>query len=96
MPRKQREASAIGIYHWIVRGMNRKELFHRAADYEQFRKLLAEHKELCRVRIFHYCFMPNHVHMLVWAEALKQLSKFSHYIQRRYATLIMLKASAMP
>ncbi len=44
MPRKRREESSTGVYHWIVRGMNKKDLFHDDQDFECFRKLLFEYK----------------------------------------------------
>ena len=85
MPRKKREESPTGVYHWIVRGMNKKDLFHDAQDYERFRDLLAEYQSAYQVIIHHYCFMTNHVHILLRTHPLEQLSRFSHYVQRRYA-----------
>ena len=85
MPRKKRQGSPTGVYHWVVRGMNKKYLFHQPADYKRFGELVLEYKAIFRVAIYHYCFMTNHVHMLLQTELLGNLSKFSHYIQRRYA-----------
>lgn len=85
MPRKKREESPTGVYHWIVRGMNKKELFHEPKDFERFKDLLVEHKKACSVLVYHYCLMTNHVHLLVRAGDLKQLAKFSHFVERRYA-----------
>lgn len=85
MPRKKRQESPTGVYHWIVRGMNKKDLFHRKEDYQRFRDLIVEYKTAFSVAIYHYCLMTNHVHMLLQTEGLVQLSRFSHYLQRRYA-----------
>jgi putative transposase len=85
MPRKRREESQAGVYHWIVRGMNKKDLFHDERDFRRFRELLAEYKKTYSVLIFHYCLMTNHVHLLIRADGLKALSEFSHFTQRRYA-----------
>ena len=85
MPRKKREASPTGVYHWIVRGMNRRNLFCHDTDFQKFRDLLTEYKALYKIDIYHYCFMTNHVHLLIWAKELGQVSDFSHYVQRRYA-----------
>ena len=41
MPRKKREESATGIYHWIARGVNRKDLFRQKNDYTTFLEFLA-------------------------------------------------------
>ena len=85
MPRKNREESPTGIYHWIVRGMNKKVLFHDSEDYKRFKDLLIEYKQAYFIIIYHYCLMTNHVHLLVNTDKLERLSKFSQYVQRRYA-----------
>ncbi len=85
MGRKKREVSATGIYHWIVRGMNRKYLFHGKEDYLRFQDLVVGYRETYQIKIYHYCQMSNHVHMLLRAECLENMARFSHYVQRRYA-----------
>ena len=85
MGRKRREASPTGFYHWIVRGMNKKCLFHDDDDYFRFQDLILEYRDTCQIKIYHYCFMTNHIHMLLKAETLEELARFSHYVQRRYA-----------
>lgn len=85
MPRKKREESPTGVYHWIVRGMNKNDLFHEPKDYQRFRELILEHKTAFSVTAYHYCFMTNHVHMLLRTDSLGNLARFSHYVQRRYA-----------
>lgn len=85
MPRKKRAESPTGVYHWIVRGMNKKDLFHEPKDYWRFRELIIEHKAAYAISVYHYCFMTNHAHMLLRSETLEALSGFSHYLQRRYA-----------
>ncbi|MDD5226608.1 MAG: transposase, partial [Candidatus Omnitrophica bacterium] len=85
MPRKKREPSPTGIYHWIARGINRKNLFHAPADYAFFLNLLAQCGEEFNVQIYHYCLMSNHVHLLSYAADLKNLILFSHFVKRKYA-----------
>src|SRR3989339_1345623 len=85
MPRKKREESPTGVYHWIVRGMNKRKIFHHGEDIVQFFSLMKEYQKENGILIYHYCLMTNHVHMLVWAGKMELLSRFSHYVQRRYA-----------
>ena len=85
MPRKRRLESPTGVYHWICRGIHKKDLFHRPTDFEFFKKLLAEYKEAFDIRIYHYCLMTNHVHLLIYSPALENMAKFSQLVQRRYA-----------
>lgn len=74
MPRKSRETSETGIYHVMLRGINRQNIFYDIYDYELFLKLLKKltHLEderhqllLPRCIIYAYCLMPNHVHLLL-------------------------------
>lgn len=85
MPRKPREASTSGFYHLMARGVNKKKIFHREDDYEYYLKLLTEYSQRLGVQIYHYCLMPNHTHVVLWAENLVNLSRLAHYTHRRYA-----------
>lgn len=85
MPRKRREASPTGIYHWIVRGMNKRRLFHEREDYGCFFDLVYEYAREEGIEVYHYCLMTNHAHFLLKTMELKHLSRFAHYVQRRYA-----------
>jgi len=85
MPRNKRIENPSGVYHWIARGVNRKKLFRQFKDYDHFLFLVADNASKFKIKIFHYCFMTNHVHMLIHAEDLKSLIDFSHYLKRLYA-----------
>jgi len=85
MPRKPRSSSPTGVYHWINRGVNQKHLFHFKDDYQYFLRLLKEHKKEPAIEIYHYCLMPNHIHLLLKCHDKDALSRFSQMVQRRYA-----------
>ena len=85
MPRRKRETSPTGFYHWIARGINRKNLFHGTRDYDFFINLLKEYSNKFEAQIYHYCLMTNHVHLLIHTEELDPLIRFSHYVKRKYA-----------
>lgn len=74
MPRKSRESSGTGIYHVMLRGINRQNIFYDVSDYESFLESLRRlaHPEDERHRplpphciVYAYCLMPNHVHLLL-------------------------------
>lgn len=76
MTRKSRQISITGIYHVILRGINRQQLFHDSDDYGKFIQIL--HQQVTpkdesgqslppKCAIYAYCLMPNHVHLLVKA-----------------------------
>lgn len=85
MPRKPRQTSKTGVYHFINRGVNKKKLFHKGSDYRQYLKLMEEYSNRLEVQIHHYCLMNNHTHILLRCPDIGSLSRFGHFIQRRYA-----------
>ena len=85
MPRRPRISSEAGIYHFINRGDNKKDLFHREKDYKQYLSLMKEHSERLGIRIHHYCLMKNHTHILLKCPTVQTLSLFGHFLQRCYA-----------
>ena len=65
MPRVQRRKSVTGIYHVILRGINKQSIFEEKQDYDFFLKLLRKYQEECRYELFAYCLMQNHIHLLI-------------------------------
>jgi REP element-mobilizing transposase RayT len=64
MPRCAREKSESGVYHVIVRGINRQDIFHDE-DYSQYVKAMNRAKGIDKFEIYGYCLMSNHVHLLL-------------------------------
>ena len=85
MPRKPRQQSKTGFYHWITRGINRRGLFHFKDDFLYFLELVRLHSQEEKISIHHYCLMPNHVHILLFSHSTENISRFSHFIKRKYA-----------
>jgi REP element-mobilizing transposase RayT len=65
MPRHGRQKSKTGIYHIMLRGINRQVIFEDEEDYKKFLDVLAECKAISEFKIFAYCLMSNHVHLLI-------------------------------
>ncbi len=65
MPRGKRIKSASGIYHIMLRGINRQILFTDGEDYRKFLDTVAQYKEECGFEIYAWCLMSNHVHLLL-------------------------------
>ena len=63
--RKPRARSSSGIYHIILRGINRQRIFEDDEDRLKLIKDFAKYKEISQCRIFAYCFMDNHIHILL-------------------------------
>ena len=78
MPKKNREKSATGIYHVMLRSINRQDIFEDAEDYKQFIKLfrlLVDRKDDNNLplpplsTVYTYCLTNNHVHLLIREES---------------------------
>ncbi len=65
MPRKARIQSPTGIYHVIMRGINRQSIFEEENDRYKLIEKLAEFKEKSSYKLFAYCLMDNHIHILL-------------------------------
>jgi putative transposase len=76
MPRKLRVIAAGGIYHVLNRRVGRLPLFEDDGDFAAFEKILEEVGPMFPVRIFAYCLMPNHWHLLVGPEKAGAMSSF--------------------
>jgi REP element-mobilizing transposase RayT len=77
VPRQAREKSASGIYHIIMRGINRQIIFEDDEDFSRFLQTLENYKAKCGYEIYAYCLMDNHVHILlkVGKEPLEQIMR---------------------
>lgn len=65
MPRRAREKSSTGIYHVILRGINRQIIFEDDQDFQKLLETLRDNKEKSGYEIYAYCFMSNHIHLLI-------------------------------
>ena len=91
MPRQGRVLSSTGIYHIILRGVNKQDIFFDDQDKYKFTKEIIKTKEKYEYQIFSYCLMPNHVHLEIKAEN-NTLSKiiqtlgvsYSSYFNKKY------------
>ena len=94
MARKARETSGTGIYHVMLRGINRQDIFNDDEDFHRFLQVLYQMvcpsdeitgKQLPARCIFYaYCVMTNHVHLLV-RESSENLASVIKRIAVSYA-----------
>lgn len=69
MPRQARKKSESGIYHVMLRGIDRQLIFEDTEDYFRFLDIIQECREMCNFLLYAYCLMGNHVHLLVKVQA---------------------------
>ena len=94
MPRvpRQRQWTEGVCYHVLNRGHNRDTVFRADDDRRCFLDLLRRYRERFDARLYHYCLMTNHFHLLLQFPDPRALSPFVagllrayvHYAHRRY------------
>lgn len=91
MPRKPRRKSKSGIYHIILRGINKQLIFEHDDDKTKLLKVLKRYKEISQFQLYGYCLMDNHIHLLLKetnetvSEAIKRISSsYVRWYNRKY------------
>jgi len=90
MARRLRVEYEGAIYHVTIRGVERRRLFDDDADRERFLKRLGEAVEEYGVRLYLYCLMSNHVHLLLETPQAN-LSVFMQKLQTAYTVYYNLR-----
>jgi putative transposase len=83
MARRPRLFAAGLLYHVIVRGNQRRKTFASDDDFEAYLDRLERYRAKFNVRIYAYCLMLNHVHLLL-ETGPAPLSKFMQGLQQSY------------
>jgi putative transposase len=89
-PRRQQQVVG-AYYHVMNRGHNRETVFQQDGDYAYFLDLLDRRRQRFGVRLYHYCLMGNHFHLLLDCQNPVDLSRcmagllraYVHYFNRR-------------
>lgn len=94
MARGAREKSSTGIYHIMVRGTNRQKIFFDNEDRVRFLDRLNICKENNGIKIYGWCLMSNHVHLLI-KEGTEDISKTIQRLGVSYARFFNWKYHAV-
>lgn len=78
MPRQARKKSESGMYHIMLRGINRQVIFEDSEDSEVFLETIALYKAEFNCGIYAYCLMRNHVHLLIKIDE----DKLQHFMRK--------------
>jgi putative transposase len=94
VPRSPRHVlwNEAACYHVMNRGQNRATLFSDDKDFAYFCGLLARYGQRFDLRLYHYCLLNNHFHLLLQLPQPHQLSRvmagllvaYVRYVQRRH------------
>ena len=83
MARRPRVFAPGLLYHVIARGNQRRKTFLSDDDYRAYLERLERYRAKFRLRIYAFCLMPNHVHLLLETGSTP-LSKFMQGLQQSY------------
>ncbi|GCD11008.1 transposase [Clostridium tagluense] len=84
MARKARLKTADAIFHIMCKSISEVDLYRDSEDKEKYLSLVKKYKKLFNVKIYGYCLMDNHAHLLVDANGA-DISKVMHGINFSYA-----------
>ena len=91
MPRTPRKLSESGIYHVMLRGIDRIQLFYDDDDHRAFLERLAHNKDRYGYSLLAYALMGNHVHLLIQegrsgisSEIKSIATSYAHWHNNRY------------
>jgi putative transposase len=85
MPRKPRSIITGGIYHIANRGNDRHKVFRQRSDYERFIDRLDTARQHADVKVYGYCLMPNHFHLIVSPQRDGAISEYAQRVWGRYS-----------
>lgn len=75
MPRIGRTVLPDYPHHIVQRGHNRQVVFAEQRDFERYLETLATFKGVFGVKVYAYCLMTNHVHLLLVPETIAGLAQ---------------------
>jgi putative transposase len=91
MPRLSRLVVPGYPHHVTQRGSRRQATFFCTRDYQVYRQLLANARASAGISVWAYCFMPNHVHLIVVPTHGDSLATFFSEAHRRYTRSVNLR-----
>lgn len=83
MPRYARKKSESGIFHVMLRGINKQTIFEDDEDRERFVETIERYKTISSYEVYGYCLMSNHIHLLL-KEAEETISAVIKRISSSY------------
>lgn len=91
MPRMKRKVSMSKVYHVIIRGINKQDIFLDKQDFFKFIKEVERTKEKYQYEIYAYALMNDHVHFVIYDKnenmsiAIQSLNvSYSSYFNKKY------------
>ncbi|MDD5560993.1 MAG: transposase [Candidatus Omnitrophica bacterium] len=84
MPRSARLILDNACYHLMARGNQRQYTFIEDEDFNKYLELLKHYKNKYYFKLYGYCLMPNHVHLIVELNKSSILGKIMQGLNLAY------------
>lgn len=72
-------------YHIINRGNQKQRVFLEDSDFEKYLELLKHYKRKYKFKMYAFCLMPNHVHLILEVNKPTELAKIMQGLNIAYA-----------
>lgn len=84
MPRVPRINIEKALYYVTSRGDNNAEIFKEGSDYAMYLDLLRKCKEQYKFKLFAFCLVPSHLHLLIELAGDTTVSQIMHNLSSNY------------
>ncbi|MCG2706986.1 MAG: transposase [Candidatus Omnitrophica bacterium] len=71
-------------YHILNRGNHKQNIFLEESDFGKYLQLLKHYKKKYAFKLFGYCLMPNHIHLILEPRQPDNLAKFMQGLTQAY------------
>jgi len=85
MPRALRIFLDNTTYHVMARGNQKQTTFIEELDFLKYIEVLKHYKKKYNFRLYGYCLMPNHIHLILEVRKGSDLSKIMQGLNQTYA-----------
>jgi putative transposase len=91
MPRTARITVENGCYHIITRGNQKQSVFLEPYDYERYLSFIKKYKKKFRFKLYCFCLMPNHVHLVIELQNPPMLNRIMRGLNLSYTRYFNFK-----
>ena len=84
MPRRARISTDEGAFRVLNRGNNKQWVFQDEKDFRAYKKILKKLREEHLFKLYHYCLMDNHVHLIIETNKTTELSRLMKRVDLFY------------
>ncbi|MFC1657879.1 transposase [Candidatus Omnitrophota bacterium] len=86
MPRTKRMLLENACYHIINRGNQKQKIFIEGADFEKYLEICKHYKNRYKFKLYAYCLMPNHIHLIIDIKKTNDLAKIMQGLTQTYTS----------